>query len=100
MLVSVRNDVHAHDSIALLERAGLDFDAHSKLGIDTRLFAEMLITSGLVLDDDITWLSFHSGYDFGYLLRLLTAKDLPAEDTDFFSTVRVCVHVVACFVSL
>ena len=42
---------------------------HEREGIETVDFAEMLLVSGTVLLDDVKWLSFHSGYDFGYLLR-------------------------------
>eukprot|EP01043_Picozoa_sp_COSAG02_P076295 COSAG02_NODE_16132_length_1110_cov_2.329377_3_plen_61_part_01 len=28
--------------------------------------------------------SLHSGYDFGYMLRLLRCEELPAEEDDFF----------------
>lgn len=41
-------------------------------GIDVFRFGEVLMTSGLVLMDEVRWISFHSGYDFGYLLKLLT----------------------------
>lgn len=37
------------------------------------------MTSGLVLLPNVTWLSFHSGYDFGYLIKLLTSTPLPAQ---------------------
>lgn len=39
--------------------------------------------------DNINWLSFHSGYDFGYLLKLLTDQNLPHEENDFFDNLRL-----------
>lgn len=32
---------------------------------------------------------FSSGYDFGYLLKLLTDQALPAEETEFFELLRL-----------
>lgn len=31
---------------------------------------------------------FFSGYDFGYLLKLLTDQNLPQEESDFFELLR------------
>merc|ERR1719162_759608 len=42
------------------------------------------MTSGLVLVPEVKWISFHSGYDFGYLLKLLTCSPLPSEENVFF----------------
>jgi hypothetical protein len=39
-------------------------------GIDVQRFGELLMSSGIVLNDDIRWITFHSGYDFGYLLKV------------------------------
>lgn len=39
--------------------------------------------------DNIKWLSFHSGYDFGYLLKLLTDQNLPQDENDFFESLRL-----------
>jgi CCR4-NOT transcription complex subunit 7/8 len=62
-----------------------------------------MITSGLVLLPDTKWISFHryvptcvlsvflasfpahSGYDFGYFIKLLTAESLPTTEDDFFT---------------
>lgn len=52
---------------------------HDRRGIDVLHFGELLMTSGLVLLPNVTWISFHSGYDFGYLLKLLTCSNLPAQ---------------------
>lgn len=48
-----------------------------------------LSISGIVLIDNINWLSFHSGYDFGYLLKILTDQNLPQEENDFFESLRL-----------
>ncbi|CAF1535024.1 unnamed protein product [Rotaria sp. Silwood1] len=34
--------------------------------------------------ENVTWLSFHAGYDFGYLLTMLTGKLLPDTESEFF----------------
>jgi hypothetical protein len=39
-------------------------------GIDVQHFGELLMSSGIVLNDEIRWITFHSGYDFGYLLKV------------------------------
>ncbi|ORZ30401.1 ribonuclease H-like domain-containing protein [Catenaria anguillulae PL171] len=86
---SLADDMYAQDSIELLAKAGLDFAKHQERGIDVLEFGELLITSGLVLVPDVKWISFHSGYDFGYLLKILTATPLPADEHDFFRLLRV-----------
>eukprot|EP01001_Neometanema_parovale_P007181 NODE_3499_length_1208_cov_26.255300_g3320_i0.p1 GENE.NODE_3499_length_1208_cov_26.255300_g3320_i0~~NODE_3499_length_1208_cov_26.255300_g3320_i0.p1 ORF type:complete len:205 (+),score=31.75 NODE_3499_length_1208_cov_26.255300_g3320_i0:124-738(+) len=77
-------DMYAQDSIELLQSSGIDFGLHSRDGIEVHEFGEMLTASGLVLNDDTKWISFHSGYDFGYLLKILTNADLPESESDFF----------------
>jgi CCR4-NOT transcription complex subunit 7/8 len=52
--------MYAQDSIELLQKSGIDFRRLEHEGIDPDVFAENLITSGLVLFDNVKWVSFHS----------------------------------------
>lgn len=58
------------------------------MGIDVDIFGDLLTSSGLVLFDNVTWISFHSGYDFGYLIKVLTSLPLPTEENAFFELLR------------
>lgn len=80
---SLNSDMFAQESIVLLQKCGLDFDMHEKNGIDPLEFGALLMTSGMVLLDDVHWISFHSGYDFGYLMKIMLCKPLPDEETEF-----------------
>ncbi|EPY32963.1 CCR4-NOT transcription complex subunit 7/8, partial [Strigomonas culicis] len=80
---SLSNDVYAHDSIKLLTEGGIDFNYFSTYGINVEHFAALLIGSGLLLNPDVTWLAFHSGFDFGYLTRAACSEDLPEKEEDF-----------------
>jgi CCR4-NOT transcription complex subunit 7/8 len=81
---NLSEDMYAQDSIDMLIRSGIDFTKHEEHGIDVTHFGELLMTSGLVLVPEVKWISFHSGYDFGYLLKLLTCSPLPSEESVFF----------------
>jgi len=85
---SLNEDMYAQDSIELLARAGIDFKKNEQLGIDVTDFGELLMSSGIVLNDKIKWLSFHSAYDFGYLLKLLTCQPLPLTEEEFFEQLK------------
>ena len=86
---NLSEDMYAQDSIDLLKNSGIDFQKFERDGIDVADFGELLMTSGLVLNDDIKWISFHSGYDFGYLLKLLTCTALPADEPEFFKVIFI-----------
>ncbi|KAH9291013.1 hypothetical protein KI387_044142 [Taxus chinensis] len=58
-------DIHAPDSIELLRQSGIDFKKNNHLGIDSKHFAELLMSSGVVLNENMRWITFHSAYDFG-----------------------------------
>lgn len=81
--------MYAQDSIDLLTNSGIQFRKHEDDGIDPLDFAELLMSSGIVLMDNIKWLCFHSGYDFGYLLKLLTDQNLPADESEFFDLLHI-----------
>ncbi|KAI4325225.1 hypothetical protein MLD38_030642 [Melastoma candidum] len=85
---NLEEDVYAIDSIELLKRSGIDFKCNNDRGVDVRRFGELLMSSGIVLNDDVQWITFHSGHDFGYLLKLLTGAKLPETQAGFFDLIR------------
>lgn len=85
---NLNEDVFANDSIELLRQSGIDFKKNNEKGIDATRFAELLMSSGIVLNDSVYWVTFHSGYDFGYLLKLLTCKNLPDTQAWFFKLIN------------
>jgi CCR4-NOT transcription complex subunit 7/8 len=86
---NVNEDVFANDSIELLRQSGIDFKRNNENGIDARRFGELLMSSGIVLNDNVHWVTFHSGYDFGYLLKLLTCQNLPDTQVGFFNLINM-----------
>ncbi|KAJ1823157.1 CCR4-NOT core DEDD RNase subunit [Coemansia sp. RSA 2599] len=82
---SLASDMYAQESIDLLTKSGIDFGKHDEYGIDAFHFGELLTDSGMVLFKNVRWVSFHSGYDFGYLLKLLTCEALPDDEDAFFA---------------
>eukprot|EP01018_Ginkgo_biloba_P037019 Gb_19103 [translate_table: standard] len=86
---NLSQDIYASDSIELLRQSGIDFKKNNEKGIDAQRFAELLMSSGIVLNENVHWITFHSGYDFGYLLKLLTCRDLPQSQATFFSLMKM-----------
>lgn len=85
----IKNDIFAVDSINLLKDSGIDFERFREEGVPFSRFAELLMSSGVVLNDNLKWVTFHSGYDFGYLVKLLTGSSLPDTQKEFFDLVKV-----------
>ena len=52
-------DTYAQESIDLLTHSGINFKQHQEKGIDVTDFGDLLISSGLILVDEVTWISFH-----------------------------------------
>ena len=82
-------DMCAQESINLLQEAQLNFEKHKIHGIQVAEFGNLLITSGLILTDEVTWLSFHSSYDFAYLYKIVMNDELPQTETKFFDYLTV-----------
>ena len=82
-------DMYAQESIDLLSKSGIQFQKNLESGIDPMHFAELLTSSGVVLIDKVTWISFHSSYDFGYLIKLLTNRDLPNTEVEFLEYLKL-----------
>ena len=76
-------------SLNLLEQCGIDFNKLKKKGIKHKLFAEYFMISGLVLNPDIHWISFHGCYDFGYLLKLLINTNLPDSENEYLNLLDI-----------
>ncbi|KAI1733157.1 CAF1 family ribonuclease domain-containing protein [Ditylenchus destructor] len=77
------DDMYSTDSIELLRTAGFDFSRHQSEGILMEDFGELLTTSGLLVEKSITWITFHSCFDFGYLIRSILLGKLPEDEEQF-----------------
>ena len=76
-------DMYNQESIDFLVSVGMNMEMHEINGIDPREFGAMLISSGLAMFDDVRWISFHSGYDFAYLVKLMYCKPLPEDEAEY-----------------
>ena len=86
--LKISKDFYSPESIDLLETAGIDFKALAVKGISPGVFAENLIPSGLLLNENVNWVTFHGSYDFAYLLKNVTNLPLPEEETIFFKSLE------------
>lgn len=80
---STKEDMYSEASIEALVAAGVDFERLERDGIDPFEFGSLLMSSGLVCDEDVRWISFHGGYDFGYLTKVLLRLPLPDDEAAF-----------------
>ncbi|XVF48291.1 hypothetical protein PTKIN_Ptkin03bG0178600 [Pterospermum kingtungense] len=91
---NISEDIFTSDSTELLRQCGIDFKKNNERGINVKRFGELLMSSEIVLNDGVHWVTFHSGYDFGYLLKLLTCKSLPDSQGGFFDLIDMYFRMV------
>ena len=56
----------------------------------------MALFDRLTANLQVKWITFHSGYDFGYLLKVLTCQPLPKTEVEFFELLKVCSACSVC----
>ncbi|XP_022640203.1 probable CCR4-associated factor 1 homolog 11 [Vigna radiata var. radiata] len=78
---NVARDPHASESIALLQRQGIDLERNKRYGVNIVRFVELLMFSGMLCNSNIQWITFHGAYDFGYLVNALTYRFFPTQPT-------------------
>lgn len=77
-------DPHDPESITLLQSQGIDFAKNREMGIDPPTFAFKFREYGLGWNSGLTWITFHGLYDYGYLIKILTANgQLPSSYEEF-----------------
>jgi CCR4-NOT transcription complex subunit 7/8 len=76
-------DKSSKSSMNLLINSGIDFIKIKKCGINHAKFIEQFKNSGLVLNPNVHWISFHGSYDFAYLLSNLLNNSLPPKEEEF-----------------
>ncbi|KAF8389260.1 hypothetical protein HHK36_025953 [Tetracentron sinense] len=82
-------DLHAPDSIQLLKEQGIDFKKNREKGICAAMFGQLLLKYRIVYNFSmVTWVTFHSAYDFAYLIKILTQRELPSDLPAFLSLVE------------
>ncbi|XP_073134283.1 probable CCR4-associated factor 1 homolog 11 [Henckelia pumila] len=85
----IARDDHAPASIDLLRHQGMDFVLNRQQGVCSYRFAQLMMTSGLLCNEKVTYITFHSGYDFGYLIKILTGKNLPRTLAEFLHLLKI-----------
>ncbi len=47
------------------------------------VFGDLLMSSGLVINLNVYWITFHGAYDFSYLVKVLINDKLPQTSKQF-----------------
>lgn len=85
----IKSEESRQSSMDLLRESGLDLPKHKQEGIPHNIFAEYMITSGLLLNPNCHWITFQGGTDFGYLLKYLRGGPLPTNEKLFVNEMKI-----------
>ena len=85
----IEKDEYSNESINLLYNSFINFNKAKKDGISHKVFAEYLTISGMVLNEDVIWVSFNGLSDFAYLLKLLIWDFLPNNENEFLNLMKI-----------
>ncbi|XP_021829373.1 probable CCR4-associated factor 1 homolog 11 [Prunus avium] len=83
-----RGDHHSTNAIEFLKQQGIDFLQNKENGIYSSDFGWLMERMVLHNRSRLTWVTFHGSYDFGYLMKILTRKDLPMDIGGFMGEVE------------
>ena len=78
-----KKEIMSTESLELLRKSGINFEKHENLGIDVFEFSQLLMDSGLMMDDSVTWITYHAAYDLGFLINILMNDSMPNNKEDF-----------------
>ncbi|CAR21350.1 CCR4-NOT core DEDD family RNase subunit POP2 [Lachancea thermotolerans CBS 6340] len=78
----VTKEMVSAESLELLKKSGINFERHQNFGVLAFEFAQLLIDSGLI-SDNVTWVSYHAAYDFGFLVNMLMNNSMPNNKEDY-----------------
>ncbi|KAF2301698.1 hypothetical protein GH714_028707 [Hevea brasiliensis] len=84
----LQSDPHNVESIRLLEKQGTNFKMHREKGIDSRDFAKLVLSSGLIFNYSFTWITFHGAYDLAFFIKILTQQELPRDLQSFMGLMK------------
>ncbi|KAH9370571.1 hypothetical protein HPB48_002498 [Haemaphysalis longicornis] len=79
----------------LLTKSGTQFREHEEGATEPNEFPGLLTTFAVVLPEDVGWLTLQDGFDFGYLLEVLTGQNLPIEVSNFQKLLSICNPVIS-----
>lgn len=83
LLFDLSKELHSKDSIEMLQNCGIDFEKNLKEGIDPLLLGDYILTSGLMLNSEINWITYQGLYDFAYLMKIVTNQNLSSSSDQF-----------------